>query len=182
MPKTELLSALQPAFAKISDMGIRYSALPGHTTEPCDAMNTVLSEKWSEKRGIKIFSIGVNSVTASPEDEERLKNVQTFANPTFAAAHLAGAQAQAMRDAANNPNGAMNGFFGMGMAQNMGGNIQGLYNMGAQQQPQPTQPAPQVAPDVGGWDCSCGKKGNTGKFCAECGQPKPAETEGWKCA
>lgn len=184
MLKTELLSALQPAFAKISDMGIRYSALPGHTTELCNAMNEVLSEQWKQKRGITIFSIGVNSVNASPEDEERLKNVQTFANPTLAAAHLAGAQAQAMRDAAKNPNGAMNGFFGMGMAQNMGGNIQGLYNMGAQQQPaQPVQQdAPAAAPTAGGWDCACGKKGNTGKFCAECGQPKPAEEEGWKCS
>ena len=179
MLKTELLSALQPAFAKISDMGIRYSALPGHTTELCNAMNEVLSEQWKQKRGITIFSIGVNSVNASPEDEERLKNVQTFANPTLAAAH-----AQAMRDAAKNPNGAMNGFFGMGMAQNMGGNIQGLYNMGAQQQPaQPVQQdAPAAAPTAGGWDCACGKKGNTGKFCAECGQPKPAEEEGWKCS
>ena len=39
--KTELLTALQPAFAKISDMGIRYSALPGHTMELADALNEV---------------------------------------------------------------------------------------------------------------------------------------------
>ena len=46
--KTELMTALQPAFAKISEMGIRYSALPGHTEELASALNQVLSAKWSE--------------------------------------------------------------------------------------------------------------------------------------
>ena len=53
MLKSELMTALQPAFAKISDMGIRYSALPGHTMEIADALNEVLSKKWAELRGIK---------------------------------------------------------------------------------------------------------------------------------
>ena len=50
--KSEFLNALQPAFAKISDMGIRYSALPGHTMELSDAMNEVLTEKWGNLRGL----------------------------------------------------------------------------------------------------------------------------------
>ena len=29
------------------------------------------------------------------------------------------------------------------------------------------------------WDCACGKKGNTGKFCSECGSPKPVA---WDCS
>ena len=45
--KSELLTALQPAFAKISAMGIRYSAVPAHTMELADALNEVLSEKSS---------------------------------------------------------------------------------------------------------------------------------------
>ena len=58
--KTELLTALQPAFAKISDMGIRYSALPGHTMELADALNEVLSGKWRNLRGLEIVSFGVS--------------------------------------------------------------------------------------------------------------------------
>ncbi|HAV00663.1 MAG TPA: virion core protein (lumpy skin disease virus), partial [Lachnospiraceae bacterium] len=58
--KTELMTALQPTFAKISEMGIRYSALPGHTTEIADALNEVLSKKWADLRGIQVVSFGVN--------------------------------------------------------------------------------------------------------------------------
>ena len=66
--KTELLTALQPAFARISDMGIRYSALPGHTMEMADALNEVLSAKWRKLRGLEIVSFGVSSVKANEED------------------------------------------------------------------------------------------------------------------
>ena len=63
-------------------------------------------------------------------------------------------------------------FMGMNMAGAAGGmNAQNLYQMGAQQQAA-AQPAPAPAP--AGWTCSCGQTGNTGKFCANCGSPKPA--------
>ena len=176
--KTELLTALQPAFARISEKGIRYSALPGHTEEIAEALNDVLSEKWQNLRGVEIVSFGVSSVTASAEDEAMIKNLQSAAalrDPTMAAAQLAGAQAQAMRDAAKNENGAMMGFMGMGMAQNVGGmNAASLYQMGAQQPAQPAQPA------TDGWKCpKCGSQAS-GKFCPECGAAKPAEN-GWTC-
>ena len=179
--KTELLTAMQPAFAKLSEMGIRYSALPGHTMELADALNEVLSKKWNELRGISIVSFGVSSVTASEEDEKMIKEIQrnaAFRDPTMAAAHMVGAQAQAMQDAANNQGaGAMGAFVGMGMAQNAGGaNPANLFAMGQQ------QAAPAAAPAAEGWACACGKAGNTGKFCAECGAPKPAPAEGWTCA
>ncbi len=74
--KTELLTALQPAFAKISQMGIRYSALPGHTQELAEALNEVLSEKWVNLRGIEIVAFGISSVKASDEDEDMIKELQ----------------------------------------------------------------------------------------------------------
>ena len=175
--KTELLTALQPAFAKISGMGVRYSALPGHTTELAAALNEALSDKWSDLRGIVVISVGVSSVTASPEDEKMIKELQrnaAFRNPNMAAAHLVGAQAQAMQDAANNQGGAFAGFMGMNMAQNTGGaSAQQLFHLGAQQQPAPAAPADS-------WKCACGHV-NTGRFCMECGQKKPDPEAGWTC-
>jgi len=176
--KSELLTALQPAFAKISDMGIRYSSLPGHTSEMADALNEVLSKKWAELRGVEIVSFGISSVKASEEDEQMIKDLQKSAalrDPNMAASVLASAQADAMRDAANNAGGAAVGFMGMNMAANTGGmNAASLYAMGAQQ-------AAAVTPAAEGWTCSCGKTGNTGKFCGECGAPKPVAAESWTC-
>lgn len=187
--KTELLTALQPAFAKISAMGIRYSALPGHTMELADALNEVLSAKWRDLRGLEIVSFGVSSVKASDEDEAMIKELQrnaTFRNPNMAAAHLVGAQAAAMQAAAANEGGmgAMGAFIGMGMAQNAGGaSAQGLFQMGQQQQPAPDPRM--VPPAAAGWTCSCGNAGITGNFCPQCGakKPEPAPAAGaWKCS
>lgn len=180
--KTELLTALQPAFAKIGENGIRYSQLPGHTLELADALNEVLSKKWRDLRGIEIVSFGVSSVTADEEDEKMLKELQrnaAFMDPTRAAAHLVGSQGDAMKMVANNQGGAAMAFMGMNMAGQAGGmNAGNLFAMGQQQAAQ--QPAAPAAP--AGWTCACGHAGNTGKFCAECGQPKPAPAGEWKCA
>ncbi len=177
--KSEFLTALQPAFARISEMGIRYSALPGHTLELSDAMNEALSAKWSDLRGISVVSVGVNSITASREDEEMIKELQksaVFRNPGMAGAHMVQAQAEAMKTAAGNTGGAMTGFMGVGMAQQAGGvNAAQLFQMAGQQ----SAPAAPAAP-AEGWKCSCGAV-NTGKFCAECGSPKPSQT-GWTCS
>ena len=207
--KSELLTALQPAFARISEMGIRYSALPGHTTELSNALNQELSSKWHDLRGIEIVSFGVSSVKANEEDEQMIKEMQrnaAFMDPTRAAAHLVGAQASAMQSAASNPNaGPAMAFMGMGMAGAAGGmNAQNLYAMGQQQQAQQAAPAadswkcacgntvsgnfcpncgakkPEPKPVEGSWKCSCGATAN-GKFCPECGKPKPAD-DGWTCS
>ena len=182
--KSEFLTALQPAFARISALGIRYSALPGHTMELAQAMNEVLSGKWGETRGLAIVAVGVNSVTASAEDEATIKELQksaVFRNTNMAAAHMVQAQAEAMKTAAGNKNGAMMGFMGMNMAQSAGGfNAASLFQMG-QQQPAAPAPAAPAAPAAGAntWKCSCGAV-NTGKFCMECGASKPAD--GWVCS
>ena len=180
--KTEFVSALQPAFAKISELQVRPSALPGHAEELSEAMNGALSKKWGELRGIQVVSIAMNPITLSEEDQELIKKAQHAAimrDPTMAAATLVEAQSQAMKDAAKNSAGAMTGFMGYGMAQQAGGiNAQNLFAMGQQQQQ--AAPAAPAAPKAGAWRCSCGAE-NTGKFCMECGEKKPANEPLYKC-
>ena len=193
--KSELLTALQPAFARISDMGIRYSSLPGHTREIAEALNEELSAQWRDRRGLEIVAFGVSSVKANEEDEQMIKEMQreaAYMDPKRAAAMLSRSQGEAMKAAASNTaTGPAMAFMGMGMAGQMGGiNAQNLYAMGQQQaaqqpaaapQPAPSQPAaPAAAPAADGWTCACGQTGNTGKFCGNCGQPKPAD-ESWTC-
>ncbi len=180
--KTEFISALQPGFGKLSDLELRPNQIVSHNTELEEAMNTALSTKWGELRGLKVVSIALGSVTLPPEDAEMIKELQRTAvlqNPNMAGATLVGAQADAMKAAASNSGGAMNGFVGMGMAMNAGGvNAQNLFAMGQQQAAQ-QQAQQQAVPSAGSWKCSCGAI-TTGKFCPECGSPRPAGDE-WTC-
>ncbi len=178
--RTEFLTKLQPAFAQLSAMGIRYSALPGHTRELSEAMKNLLSGSWGGRLGIEIVAVGMSSIKADEEDEQMIKDMQrtaAYTDPNLAMAYTVTSRGQAMRDAANNSAGAATGFMGMGMLGGLGGNdntMQTLYQM------QQAQPKQQAAPAQDGWTCSCGAV-NTGKFCSECGSPKPV-ADVWKCA
>ena len=232
--KSELLGALNVAFGVMSEKGVRYSALPAHAEEIGDQLNEVLSKKWRDLRGIEVVSFGVSSVKASEEDEKYIRDLQALSNPNARASFLTGATGAAMQTAAANEGGAMIGFMGMGMAGMQGANMmnginqqmgyppQGGYPGGPQGYPPqggyagapqgyPQQAAPQApAASAGwtcacgtvnqgkfcgncgqpkpepkpqnGWTCSCGHSGNTGKFCSECGQPQPASPAGWTCS
>ena len=229
--KSELLMGLNRAFGVMSEKGVRYSALPAHAEEIGDELNEVLSKKWRDLRGIEVVSFGVSSVKASEEDERYIRDQQALGNPNARAAYMTGATGTAMQTAAANEAGAMMGFMGMGMAGAQGANMMNAINQQMAYQPQggysggpqgyppqggyvphqvyPQQPAPQ-APAAGwtcacgavnqgkfcancgqpkpeskpqsGWTCSCGHSGNTGKFCSECGQPQPTAPAGWTCS
>ena len=178
--KGEFISALQPALAKLSDMELRPNQIIAHNTDLENALNEALSQKWGETRGLKVVSVALGSVTLPEADAEMIKTAQRNAmmmNPNMAAAQLVGAQADAMKAAASNTNGAMAGFMGMGMASNVGGmNAANLFAMGQQQQ---QSAAPAVKPAGGTWTCQCGATVN-GNFCPECGSKKPEQ--GWRCS
>ena len=196
--KSEFISALQPAFGKLSDLELRPNQIVTHNTELEEAMNTALSAKWGELRGLKVVSIALGSVTLPDEDAEMIKQLQRSAvmrDPSMGAAAMVGAQADAMRAAASNEAGAMTGFMGMGMAMNAGGmNPENLYAMGQQQAAQKNaQQSQQQAAQKNAqqsqqqaensWKCSCGATVN-GNFCPECGakKPEPVVSGAWKCS
>ena len=194
--KDEMITALQPALGELSAQGIRYSELPRSTKELVNALNTELSEQWMAARGIEMVSITFNP--SLPKDVSEMirarQNEAVYKDPNMAAAGIAAAQMEAMKSAASNTStGPMMAFAGMNMAQMAGGmNAGNLFARGQQQQQaSPAQTAPaQAAPaapaggaaePILGWTCSCGKADNRGKFCVECGSPKPAEA-GWTCS
>lgn len=186
--KTEFISALQPAFARISELEVRPSALPAHAEELSDAMNEALTKKWSELRGITVVSIAMNPITLTEEDAEMIKQAQRTAinrDPGMAAATLVGAQADAMKAAASNSAGAMTGFMGMGMAAQAGGvNAQGLFEMNAarqQQAPQQGAGMPGAAPNAGGMGApSAQNAGMAGGAAGNAGASAGAGT--WTCS
>jgi len=201
--KSELLNALQPAFARLSAQRIDYVELPGRTFEIADALNDVLSKRWRELRGLEIVSFGINSIKANEEDEAKIQKVQmskTFADPSMAMGAMADSTSDSMRMAAQNEGGggAAFGFMNMNMAGNAGA---GLYQQMAQQQEfmrrqkeldemarrqemmdrqklMDKQAHAEVAraaegSAAGGWTCPQCGTVNQGKFCPGCGARKP---------
>ena len=186
--KSEFISALQPAFGALAEMELRPAQLPAKANELKAAMNDALRADWLD-RGLSVAKIALNPITLNPEDMKTIQQMEDSAsvgsNPFMMAGLQATATANAMEAAASNSAGAMTGFMGMNMAGNaMGGGFnsaQSFYQMGVQQQAQQQTAAP--TPAQGGWKCSCGATA-TGKFCPECGSPKPEPKTagGWKCA
>ncbi len=182
--KTEFIDALQPAFAYLTELELRPAQIPGHTKELKDAINTTLASTWAEHRGITVDSIALNPITLTEEDMKKINQLEDAAslggNPFMMAGRITDSTASAMEGAANNPNGAVNAFMGMGMTGGAGAGgfaaAQGLYNMGVQQ----TQ---QQAAQANGWKCACGATA-TGNFCPNCGakKPDPVQADSWKCA
>ncbi len=205
--REELLNGMIPAFTAVSAKGVRYSEIGLHADEVRRKVMESLDTTWRMNRGLFLVSLSFNSIDIPPEDLERIKDIQqtaVYTNSSMLGAKLGLAQAEAMKSAAANENaGPMMAFAGMNMAGmvgantgfgNMIGNGQGIPpvtpmspSYAAAQQPTPqAAPAQESAAPASGeatWKCSCGAE-NTGKFCMECGQPKPApapSADGWEC-
>jgi membrane protease subunit (stomatin/prohibitin family) len=179
--RAEVQESMQPALGRIAAKGIAYDQLPSFTKEIGNEVNTELTREWGELRGISVVSVAFASITVDEESAKKISQFQetrVYTNTQMLGARLGTAQANAMETAAGNSAGAMTGFMGMGMAMNAGGNTAAqMFEMNKGQQP-PQQPQPQAANE---WTCECGAK-NTGKFCNECGKPKPAPVvETWTC-
>lgn len=197
----EIINVLQVAFTKLSGQGISAFDVGAYNFEVCDSVQQALEERyqWASKRGIKLSNLGME-VTPDEKTQELIdkrNDVAIFNDPSMRETLVQMNISEGVKAAGSNANGAMTGFMGVGMGmQTMGGFMGNASNTNLQQmqmqqqqqqmqQPQMQQPmAVAGAVAAGGWTCACGKAGNTGKFCAECGkpQPAPAASGSWKCA
>lgn len=180
----EFLEALQSALNQMSADGIRISHVTSKSRELGGYMAHVLDGDWNQNRGMEIQSVGIASVSYDEESKTliHLRNQGAMlSDASVREGYVQGALARGMEAAGSNKGGAMTGFMGMGMGMQAGGNFldaasrTNVRQMQAQQTAQTALPASSDA-----WTCSCGAA-NTGKFCSECGSPKPASAE-WTCS
>lgn len=198
---SEFLTSFQTALGQYSADGFNIMLLSSKAKELTRYMRDDLDEDWNQNRGMVVQEVGVNGITFD-EESQKLMDMRNqgamLKDPTIQAGYMAGHVARGVEAAGGNEAGAMGGFIGMGMAMNNGGNIMGGYQQQAQQQQQyqqqqqpvqqPVQQQAQpavvgaVSGSAGGWACDCGNGNNTGKFCNNCGKPKPAQADGWSCS
>ena len=193
----EFLEALQSAINQMSADGIRISYVPSKGRELGKYMADTLDDGWNQLRGMESQAVGIASVTYDEKSTE-LINMRNegamLSDPTVREGYMQGHVARGLEAAGSNTAGAMTGFMGMGMGMNAMGSAMGAASAANMQQMQmqqaamqqqntgmPNNAAMQRQNAAQGWICECGVK-NSGKFCAECGKPKPQEPESWTCA
>ena len=186
MCKDEFMTALDTSLAQLSAEGVKFSQIPAKQREIAKYMSDTLDTEWGQRRGMEVVAVAIAKVTPDEKSRQRIEQFDTnvmHSNSNAMAGGLAYAQMQAMQDAAKNSSGAMTGFMGLGMMNNMMGNAapaqSTLLNTA---QNLNSNPAPAQKPASSGeWTCSCGNK-NTGKFCQNCGSKKPEAPASWRCS
>lgn len=200
--KTEAIAAIRQGVGQLSKLRIPFTDIAVNEAKLTEDVSNILSESWSEARGISIYRIAIGMMDADEKSKEKIEKYQEtkgYTDPSMLGAYMGMGQTQAMQAAGANANGAVNGFAGLGMMGAMGGtNIAGLMQQGqqqayAQQQPymqqnaQPAAPAPEapapeikVQPAAGAWICECGAE-NTGNFCTNCGTKRPEQAKVTVC-
>ena len=178
----EFLEALTASINRMSTDGIRISHVASKSTELSRYMATELDAAWKDMRGMEVQAVGIASVSYD-EQSRKLIDMRNqgamLGDASIREGYVQGALARGMEAAGSNANGAAQAFMGMGMGMNTTGGFMGAASASNQAQIERDRAAREAAP--GGWTCSCGAQ-NTGKFCSECGSPKPAPAAGWTCS
>lgn len=180
----EFLDALQSAINQMSVDGVRISMITSKSRELSKYMSKTLDEEWNELRGIEICSVGIASISYDDESK-KLINMRNqgamMSNATIREGFVQSSVAQGLQNAGSNT-GNMGGFVAMGMGMNAaGGFMQAASQTNAQQMAAEQAAAQQQQQPANGWTCKCGTV-NTGNFCTNCGEKKPAASGSWKCS
>ena len=186
-PRAEFLDRFSEVLNKCGGVDkIMFANLPSEQKRLREYMQQALDEEWMQARGMLVEMVAINSITPDDKSRERIEQIDQAKNfssdPNALAAQAILGQTEAMKLAGGNSAGAATGLMGLGMMGAMGGGNQtnAAFGFLGQQQQQAQAGATQAAQS--GWTCSCGKAGNTGKFCGECGKPQPVANAGWTCS
>jgi len=191
--KSEVLAAFQNVLNELGNSNHRVPVLelPSQT----DEIKKMMSEKEFDtdirNRGMAIVGFNIESVTLDDASQEKIDKYELSSNSAMQQGTLVGAYANAVQDAAKNPNGSMNGFMGVGMMNMASGGMFGgvttnvmntqpqqpqqVYDPYAQRPQQapvqpaaseaPVQPAASVAP------VAPEAPATTERKCSNCGAP-----------
>lgn len=159
--RSEVIGAFQNVLNELGNSNHKTPVLelPSSTDEIKKAMDEKVFDQPIRDRGLSIVGFVVESVTLDEESNKKIDNYELSSNGYMQQGTLTGAYANAVQDAANNPNGAMNGFMGVGMMNMASGGMMGGAVMNANQNAQ-TQAANNNPQDSG-----------KNKFCSNCGSP-----------
>ena len=179
---SEFLEAFSSAINQMSADGTRISYVSSKAVELGKYMRDVLDEDWREQRGMEVQAVGVASISYDETSQElinmRNRGAMIGSDPSVIRGVAISNVTEGVKNAGSNDAGSMAGFMGVGMGMNaMNATMDGVNQMTAgmtggmtNQQVAPQQAASQQSQSQ--WTCTCGNV-NTGKFCSECGAPRP---------
>ena len=108
-----------------------------YNSDISNEMNVCLDESWRQNYGLEVTDVSLRDINLTDESMAKVNKVDEatiFSNASLQSGLMASASADAMRNAASNPNGSMMGFMGMNMAAQTGANMMGAVNTNGQVQ------------------------------------------------
>ena len=168
--------------------------MPSQTDEIREMMDEKVFDEKIRERGLKIESFAVESVTLDEESEKKIDDYELSSNAYMQQGKMVDAYSEAVKNAAKNESGALNGFMGVGVMNMATGNVMGnavanpwqdtqksTIDLSKQEEQKVEEPVKETTEVVteepkqevkSTWTCQCGKE-NEGNFCSNCGSKKP---------
>lgn len=125
--RSEVLEVFQNVLNELGNSAHKAPVLelPSYTDEIKKIMNEKVFDQPMRDRGLSIVGFVIESVSLTEEAEKKIDNYELSSNAFMQQGSLVGAYSSAVQDAANNANGASNGFMGVGMMNMASGGMIG---------------------------------------------------------
>lgn len=193
--RSEVISSFQNVLNELGTSAhqIPVLELPSQTDEIKQIMDEKVFDEPIRKRGIQLEGFAIESVTLDDESSKKIDQYELGSNAYMQQGKLVGSYGDAVVDAANNANGAANGFMGVGMMNMASGGVMSgaatgpWANANAEASQQIATNAEKMQAESkevpnDTWTCpACGET-CTGNFCPKCGAKRPEEAKKQFCS